>query len=338
MAHPGRPKGRTNKPKYTTPQAQSLPHSEYNPHIHANRQYIPPQHSQAPAQANHPRSREDASIQAQDEADLIQFRQDAINRFIKNQEYIENITGKCIHTNKIIPPSLYPILPKRDVTIDQLKYDEVYFGDQRLMNEKSSQILLQITKLKSSNHYELGSEYTYQSQQTDKLVELCNEALIENLEKELETILQDYQTRFSRKYVSKNETKYSIDYKTITNTPVQVAPSNYNPRLINSFLNIDDDEPKIENNDNFESDIFINYENNTNDGYSNGSLSNNIPEEKGLESMHNYSDVNSLFKDQPMEENDVVDDMGDLINFDNDSDNEMMNVENFEPGFLNETN
>lgn len=355
MAHPGRPRGRTNKLKYAAPPPQALPHSEYNPHIHANSQYIPPQHQQAAVQTNHPRSREEVSIQVQDEADLILFRQDALQRYITNHEYIENITAKCTHTNKIIPPSLYPILPKREDKIEDLKYDEIYFGDVELMNAKTKQILDQIKQL-GVDQYVLGDEYTYQSQTTDKLTELCNEGSVETLERELDDILQDYTKKHSRNYICTSEKKYSIELKKITNKQPQVAPSDYNPKLIDSFLNIDDNdedinEAGIENNDDintYENGMFMNYDNHSTNEYTNGSLNNvnmnitDIPSlpRKSLEGINNFNgDMNALFKDPGVEEDSgVVDDMGDLINFDsdNDNDNEMINVGNFEQGFLGE--
>lgn len=333
MAHPGRPRGRTNKLKYAAPPPQTLPHSEYNPHIHANSQYIPPQHRQAPVQTSHPRSREEVSIQVQDEADLILFRQDALQRYITNHEYIENITAKCIHTNKIIPPSLYPILPKRTDNIEDLKYDEIYFGDVRLMLAKTRQIQGQIEKLKV-DQFGLGDEYTYQSLATDRLTELCQEGSVETLERELEDILQEYTKQHSRNYISTREKKYSIDLKKITNKPVQVAPSDYNPKLIDSFLHINE-EANNQDINTYENGMFMNY---NHPEYTNGSLNNMNLDIPKSGPMNNFNgDMNALFKD-PAEDSGDVDDMGDLINFDgdNDNDNEMMNVGNFEQGFLSE--
>lgn len=224
MAQPGRPKGRPNKPK-VQPQTNSLPHSEYNPHIHGNSQYVPPQHAQ-PLQRNQPRLREEI-IQVQDEADLILFRSDAVKRYTSNHELIENITAKCIHTNKIVPPALYP-KPKETTFIKDVSATEVYFGSIVLMKQKLEVYKNQIDALPAK--YTLPAEYTYQSQQTDKLADLIT-GPTDKLHQELKTLLQDYKSKYNKNYVCSKQKKYSA--KILKN--VKQAPADYNPRYLNKF-------------------------------------------------------------------------------------------------------
>ena len=113
MAHPGRPRGRMNK---KTLQAQAASQAEQLARV---QQQQAQQQAQRAAQAqmgNNPNSqqsiKEETGVQLHDEADLISFRNDALLRYITNHEYIENVMSKLIHSSKIIPPSLYPLIPK----------------------------------------------------------------------------------------------------------------------------------------------------------------------------------------------------------------------------------
>ena len=157
MAHPGRPRGRMNK---KTLQAQAASQAEQLARV---QQQQAQQQAQRAAQAqmgNNPNSqqsiKEETGVQLHDEADLISFRNDALLRYITNHEYIENVMSKLIHSSKIIPPSLYPLIPKIN-EYENLKPEDVYFGDLEAMkyvekklaersdNMKENQILLMLS-------------------------------------------------------------------------------------------------------------------------------------------------------------------------------------------------
>lgn len=59
-----------------------------------------------------PTRRKEDHVQLHDEADLVNFRADALGRFVSNQDYLENVVSKPFHTSKIEPPLPFPITPK----------------------------------------------------------------------------------------------------------------------------------------------------------------------------------------------------------------------------------
>lgn len=184
-----------------------------------------------------------------DEADLISFRQDALQRFVTNHEYLENVTSKPIHSSKIVPPPVFPAEVKienrkerstEDIEAQYkaLKPEEVYFGDVELMRLKAAETTDDIEEPA------FGDEYTYQKEKVERLKELTlklnDEASFAELEKEYDSIVADYKAKFNKKYHSTGQQKtFSIPLAEISaDIQVQEAPANYNPRLINSFINV----------------------------------------------------------------------------------------------------
>lgn len=315
-------------------------------------------------------------MQIHDEADLVSFRVDALNRFITNHEYLENITSKFIHSSRLIPPSLYPTVPQRDCPVTDLKHDDVYFGDAKMMQKKVSQLKQHMSTI-GYNAYLPHKETKVQKKMTDKLTKSFNESSMDILEKQLNSILEEYKSEFNKTYSSLSVKKYSVDSSKFPDVKIEVAPKNYNPRLINTFVNIGENQTTnngMDNNmeNNYENGMFMDYENTGSNGFSNGSLNltmgnsemnsdinDNIPSglsshvtnlptasQTNQSSKVNLSegvnfegdvDMNSLFKDgDGLDPNSgVVDDMGDLINFDNDSENEIIGSGTFDQDFLN---
>ncbi|ODV79787.1 uncharacterized protein CANTADRAFT_89416 [Suhomyces tanzawaensis NRRL Y-17324] len=263
MAHPGRPKGRTNKrTQQTQSQSQSHSHSHTPAPAHVQAQLQAQQQAQAQAQAHaraqqqaqqqaqHTRMKEEPGVQLHDDADLISFRTDALNRFITNQEYMENVTSKLVHTSKIIPPGLFQTLnATSSEDYDKLNPEDIYFGDSGFMKYKERKLLEELERLKSEDDPQFvkyipnSPEYIYQREQTDKLNDiqsrLNDKESLQELESELNKTLLEYQQKFHRKYdLTPNIKKYSVEIKKISSQEVDSAPENYNPKSINTFINM----------------------------------------------------------------------------------------------------
>lgn len=254
MAHPGRPRGRTSKrsqhiqQQHIQSQPLNVPQhqmpNQHRVHNHGHGQHHTQQHRTQP---QHTMKEEH---QLHDEADLISFRTDALTRFITNYEYLENVTSKMVHTSKIIPPSLYPIIPKlKQTEFSKLTPEDIYFGDVEFMKAREAELTKQIDELNGDEHSSAKylpqeSEYLYQKEKTDRLLDLqsklYDKSLADALEKELDTILNEYKTKFNKEYkYSERPKAYAVSRDKIgDNTNIQEAPANYNPRLINTFINI----------------------------------------------------------------------------------------------------
>lgn len=272
MAHPGRPRGRMNK---KTLQAQAelarAQQAQAQAQMQAQRAAaagqlapggngggIPPPNGQS----QHSAKEETLGVQLHDEADLISFRNDALFRYITNYEYIENVTSKLIHTSKIIPPSLYPMIPKPNTSGDyeNLKPEDIYFGDLSAMKYIEKKLITKLEQMEKNldpnySKYLLNDErFQYHREKTKKLAELqenlTDKESLNTLELELEQILNDYKTRFNKNYKETPSIyQYSISIDKIDPlVEVNSAPENYNPKLINSFINIGGDTNSSQNN------------------------------------------------------------------------------------------
>lgn len=209
----------------------------------------------------HPQSmKEEAPVQLHDEADLINFRTDALNRFISNHEYLENVTSKPIHNSKIIPPPSFPLEQpltlknarpepteeQLQATLSNLKPEDLYFGDLNLMILKSKQLAEEIEQEKNDKFvgFDDDEEYCFQREKIKQLDNLQSKITdiksVENLEAELESILLEYKSKFKKTYREiPSITKFSIPIEEISKSiQVTKAPANYNPRSISSFINI----------------------------------------------------------------------------------------------------
>ncbi|EMG50614.1 hypothetical protein G210_2062, partial [Candida maltosa Xu316] len=217
-----------------------------------------PQHHQSQPQPPHGPGKEDPGIQLHDEADLISFRTDALVRYISNHEYIENVTSKLIHTSKIIPPSLYPIIPKIS-DYENLKPEDIYFGDLSAMKYVENKLMNRLEAMKDITNnenvrYLVDSEsYNFQKESQKKLAglqrNLTDKESVTALEQELDKVLSEYNAKFKQNYkVVPAVHQYSISVdKLAPNLDVTSAPENYNPKSINSFININNDSNNSNN-------------------------------------------------------------------------------------------
>ncbi|KAL6452173.1 hypothetical protein SBY92_001430 [Candida maltosa Xu316] len=258
MAHPGRPRGRMNKKTIQAQAAAAAAASQaeqiarvQQAQAHAQAQRAAAAHMGGPPNHHHPQH-QDPGIQLHDEADLISFRTDALVRYISNHEYIENVTSKLIHTSKIIPPSLYPIIPKIS-DYENLKPEDIYFGDLSAMKYVENKLMNRLEAMKDITNnenvrYLVDSEsYNFQKESQKKLAglqrNLTDKESVTALEQELDKVLSEYNAKFKQNYkVVPAVHQYSISVdKLAPNLDVTSAPENYNPKSINSFININND-------------------------------------------------------------------------------------------------
>lgn len=240
---------------------QSRNKSSNQPHL----RHIPQNQSQQHNAQHHRQSniKEEPPVQLHDEADLISFRSDGLSRFISNQEYFENIASKPIHNSKIIPPPSFPL--EQPITVKKAreisgenspteeqsklylsKPEELFFGDPKLMQLKEKILKSEIEdeQHRAIKIFDENSEYTYQSKKLERLAELQSkindEGSIEIMEKELNLIFTEYKEKFGKTYRSMPSSKtFSIPHEEISKSiEVTKAPDSYNPRLINSLINI----------------------------------------------------------------------------------------------------
>lgn len=207
--------------------------------------------------------KDEPAVQLHDEADLILFRTDALHRFVTNQEYLENVTSKHIHTSKIVPPTMFPAYkPKQERSasektatseelaevLNNMKPDQMYFGDIRLMRAREEMLRAQNENKNDdeTSLFEANSEYNFQREFSAKLASgqegLHDAQSLENLEKDLEQILSQYKEKFNKGYRSvQRVTRRCIPVSELADIEVAKAPENYNPRLINSLINFKND-------------------------------------------------------------------------------------------------
>lgn len=209
---------------------------------------------------NHIRKRE--KIPLHDEADLVNFRSDSLARLLTNQDYLENVSLKPFHTSHIAPPSVIPLyiknLYEKNATDDEvklaaknLKPEDIYIGDLRLMKAKLS-LLGEDENRDQENIKEnvtventFSEEFIFQRSAVEKLASLRKNAqdfkslagmesslneLLENYEKKFEKVEKLQQTRFSQVSIPISQLAPETD--------VQLAPPQYNPRLISSYLDV----------------------------------------------------------------------------------------------------
>lgn len=206
-------------------------------------------------------SRKEENVQLHDEADLVNFRTDAYTRFVNNQDLLENATLKPFHTLAIVPPSSFPVHSKKKYpdsatddevlkTLQDLKPEEVFFGDLRLMKARMMVSLKELheadKELKDLTPALVFSEKSlFQAQAIKKLAALqrsCSDMnSLETLSKALQETLQTYKEKFSGTFEVQQEPYkiFSIPVNELApDLEVKQAPPLYNPRLIMSFIDM----------------------------------------------------------------------------------------------------
>ncbi|CCH45051.1 Serine/threonine-protein kinase [Wickerhamomyces ciferrii] len=94
------------------------------------------------------KQKEDDAGGLHDEADVMSFRSAAAHRFILNQELIENVTEKWVHTNGIIRPKPFTQFQTKQ-NINEIK-DELYFGNIELMRQKAGKLEKELEEVKAA--------------------------------------------------------------------------------------------------------------------------------------------------------------------------------------------
>ncbi|RKP32630.1 hypothetical protein METBISCDRAFT_21317 [Metschnikowia bicuspidata] len=202
-----------------------------------------------------------------DEADLVNFRTDALIRLIKNQDFLENVSLKPFHTAHIAPPSMFPTQSKKayaegatDAEIEEmvakLLSEDLVCGDVRLMRAKQALLERECASLASEKPTSVESEFSvemqFQRAAVQRLVmfrrEKCTFGSLDALERVLNDVLDEYRTRFSKQYTLQQTRfhKHSLPIKDLApHVDVQQAPPLYNPRLITSSLEMKGDDAQM---------------------------------------------------------------------------------------------
>ncbi|KAI5951525.1 hypothetical protein KGF54_004599 [Candida jiufengensis] len=251
MPHPGRPKGRMNKKTQQIHQealarAQAAQQQGQQAHRAAQHNQQHPHHQQQHPSRNNSAIKEDGGITLHDEADLISYRNDALIRYVSNHEYIENITAKVIHSTKIIPPTLYPNLPKRNKEdySTPMNPEEIYYGDLEYMKHVDGNLIKNLKIMKSDDdpgftRYLFNCpQYKVQQKRNSELEKLerdvHNKESLHKLEEKYDSVLKEYKSKFDREYVIlPHVEQYSIPTSKLDpNLKVEEAPKDYDPRKI----------------------------------------------------------------------------------------------------------
>ncbi|CCE73219.1 Piso0_000248 [Millerozyma farinosa CBS 7064] len=341
-------------------------------------------------QQNRPIIKEEANVKLHDDADLISYRNDALKRFITNQEYLENIVSKPIHTSKIVPPRSFPEPLKREKPeevetkdkFESLKHNDIYFGDIKILELKNEHFQKEIEELKKEKHefpLDGDEKCAFQKNSIQRLADLqqslTSETSYDLLGKEVDSILETYRSRFKENYREITSiNKFSRNVNDISDGKIVVtsAPSNYDPRSINSFINLNV-PPESGSNDGMNVDFdgmpFENNSNNHNIPYLGQledpkynditDIASTFNQQLGVHAgPDNYmdqveqtrsevpqadpsanDDINKLVSEslqtnEPNENNDIVNEMEDLISFQNVEDDDMINDAAFDQEFL----
>lgn len=202
---------------------------------------------------NHFGARKEEHFQLHDEADLVNFRADALNRYITNQDLLDNVALKLIHTSQLVPPRSFPHVQGagakiylENATKDELlavvqnmNPGDLFSGDLRLMRAKQEVLAREIAALEAENEAEnvLSTEAQFQKQAVDALAAAYagygdSETALE-LEATLERTLSEYSSKFGQKYVceERQPRKFSILIQNLApEVVVKQAPADYDPR------------------------------------------------------------------------------------------------------------
>lgn len=302
--------------------------------------------------------KEETGPQIHDEADLVSFRNDALKRMLMNQEQLENVTTKYVHTSKIIPPGIWATSNKESASMDDAemeKYlqellDKPYFGDLKLMKKKEELLQKEIESLRETPVRGMDDlEYTFQQRATttlaQKFSQITDKESFEQYQKETEEILKDMKSTHSKEYkVHAPYTKRSISPLSL-GIQVERAPDSYNPKLVNSLIGLGNDkmEPDYMDGGGFESndthkqtsgytepqgqfsiDILQGERHGSNDDNASGVNNTGTMMDDNIDSMFGGDNAQSMLDD----------DMNDLINFDQADDDDAMGNNGFDGEFL----
>lgn len=202
-----------------------------------------------------PTFKDELAIQLHDEADLISYRTDAARRFISNQEYMEKVVSTYIQSTKIIPPRSFPEPPSRQarthedwqkITSD-LKPDEVYIGDLKIMKIKNKILEDEVERLNAQLQLLPSNDegFVDSKEHINRLAQLQFQVHDKNSFNELQvaydSIVKEQEEKYNKKFTMVPKIrKHSESIDKLSNGSVQVssAPPNYDPRLVSTFINM----------------------------------------------------------------------------------------------------
>ncbi|ODQ82981.1 hypothetical protein BABINDRAFT_159460 [Babjeviella inositovora NRRL Y-12698] len=174
-----------------------------------------------------PESRADETMNIHDEADVMQFRNIATARFIRNQELLEMVLERQIPLANIIPPAAFPAITPKDAAVTP--EDDVWFGDIQRMRQKLAELEAENTTLQAEQTPQLfNDEFRYQRECAETLKSQA-QGVVE-AQRETEAMCALYQQNFGRRVTS------GVQHRNLShlNPNSALAPPGYVPMLLPS--------------------------------------------------------------------------------------------------------
>lgn len=154
-----------------------------------------------------------------DEADVMSFRSAATHRFLLNQELIENVTEKWVHTDNIIRPKPFAHFQTTKENIDEI--NELYFGNITLMRQKVERLEKELEETKKAQELsEEKSNNTYIRELVDQLTDSFVKVDYSNIE----SIENSFKEKLNKPIVDK---LYSFKSFPHLKVDTAEAPANY---------------------------------------------------------------------------------------------------------------
>ena len=155
-----------------------------------------------------------------DEADIMSFRSAATQRFLLNQELMENITDKWVHTDSIIAPKPFANVQTTKTNIEELK-EELYFGNLVLMRQKVESLDKSIEIMKEeADVSKLFDDNRFLQDAIDKLASGTDF----DSDNQIDSIEKSFCERFNKRFTSNSKIVKSIP---AINPDTRAAPDTY---------------------------------------------------------------------------------------------------------------
>lgn len=179
------------------------------------------QAQQLAAQQQAQKQKEDEIGGMHDEADVMSFRSAATHRFILNQELIENVTEKWVHTDSIIKPKPFAHFQTTKENIDDIK-DELYFGNVKLMRQKVEQLEKELEEAKQVQ--DVQSTEKHNNAHLREILEQMAKSGVNDDPSTIEKSSKSFKETFKKSVVDQ---LYSIRSLPNLNNNTAEAPANY---------------------------------------------------------------------------------------------------------------
>lgn len=297
--------------------------------------------------------RKEDDIQLHDEADLVNFRADAYTRFINNQDQLENVTLKPFHTANIAPPLSFPLHPQKKYAasasddevaqvLAKLGPEELFMGDRRLMAAKMAQLARELADAQAELQQQtpeavFGADFTEKRKAIERLAQLQASCLGEESMAALDKAVREISAGGNYVFGLDLYRQFSVPVEQLApGVKVASAPPLYNPRLILTFLDIENPADEFLMMDGLK-------ELNTGLGMGGGASGDDFVFDSAMKpeiaegrngagaAALNMDNLSDLFVDPNA--NEGMDEMDALMNFDQDNEG-MMNEDAFNDEFL----